>query len=119
MRLRHPLLLVIALALLLWLRAGPSARSADAPPAPVATKQANPGTNPAVENGTHAGGHGGGSTSQKETLPSLTKHCLACHGNGEAKGDLSFEKFKDDTTVVADRKLWDTVRQMVQSHEMP
>src|SRR4051794_36843460 len=118
MRLRHPLLLVIALALL-WLRAGPSARSADAPPAPAAAQQANPGPNPTVATGTHADGHGGESTYQKEILPFLTRHCFACHGNGKAKGDLSFEKFDDDTSVFADRKLWDTVRQMVQSHEMP
>ena len=57
---------------------------------------------------------------QKDILPFLKAHCFTCHGDGKKpKADLSFAKFTDDASVVADRKLWDTVRHMLKSREMP
>jgi hypothetical protein len=56
---------------------------------------------------------------EKEILPFLKKHCFSCHGNGKAKADLSFDKFKDDKSVYLDRKTWDGVRHMVETREMP
>lgn len=58
---------------------------------------------------------------QKEILPFLKTHCLDCHGagKGKPKADLSFAKYTDDASVVADRKVWDTVRHMLKSREMP
>jgi mono/diheme cytochrome c family protein len=58
---------------------------------------------------------------QKEILPFLKSHCINCHGGGKGKpkADLSFAKYTDDASVVADRKQWDTVRHMLQSREMP
>jgi mono/diheme cytochrome c family protein len=60
-------------------------------------------------------------TFQKNVLPFLKTHCLVCHGagKGKPKADLSFAKYTDDASVVADRKLWDTVQQMLKSREMP
>src|SRR5689334_15238402 len=122
MRLRRPFSLIVMLGLLLLLRLGPPARSADQPPEAAARPvdgKAEEGAKPEVAVGTHADGHGGESTYQKEIRPFLAKHCFACHANGKAKGDLSFDKFMDDMSVFNDRKLWDDVQQMVQSHEMP
>ena len=56
---------------------------------------------------------------QKDVLPFLKQHCFACHGNGKAKADLSFDKYTDDASVVADRKVWDNVRHMLKAREMP
>jgi hypothetical protein len=59
------------------------------------------------------------STYEKDILPFLKKHCFSCHGNGKAKADLSFDKFKDDKAVVLDRKTWNNVRHMLETREMP
>jgi mono/diheme cytochrome c family protein len=56
---------------------------------------------------------------QKDVLPFLKRHCFACHGNGKAKGELSFDKYVDDASVAADRKTWESVRQMLKAREMP
>jgi mono/diheme cytochrome c family protein len=56
---------------------------------------------------------------QKEILPFLKSHCLGCHGSGKAKADLSFAKYSDDASLLADRKVWDNVRHMLKSREMP
>ena len=56
---------------------------------------------------------------QKEVLPFLTQYCFECHGNGKAKADLSFDNIKDDATVLADRKTWDSIQHMLETHEMP
>ena len=53
-------------------------------------------------------------TYQKDVLPFLKAHCFACHGDGKAKADLSFDKYTDDASVLADRKVWDNVRHMLQ-----
>jgi hypothetical protein len=56
---------------------------------------------------------------QKDILPFLKTHCATCHGKGKAKADLSFEKYTDDKSVVADRKVWDSVLHMLKGREMP
>src|SRR5213596_2311464 len=54
---------------------------------------------------------------EKDILPFLKKHCFSCHGNGKAKADLSFDKFKDAKSVLADPKTWDNVHHMVETRE--
>src|SRR5438105_15745965 len=56
---------------------------------------------------------------QKDVLPFLRKYCFACHGNGKSKADLSFDKFKDDKSVLLDRKTWNSVQHMLETREMP
>jgi mono/diheme cytochrome c family protein len=56
---------------------------------------------------------------QKDILPFLTKHCFTCHGNGKAKADLSFDRYKDNPSVLNDRKVWDNVQHMLRTREMP
>ncbi len=58
-------------------------------------------------------------TFQSAVLPFLAKNCFACHGNGESKADLSLDKYKDDLSLIKDRKVWDNVVNMLEKHEMP
>ena len=65
------------------------------------------------------GAEGNDSTYRQHVLPFLKAHCFACHGNGKAKADLSFDKYTDDKSVLADRKVWDTVRHVLKVCETP
>jgi mono/diheme cytochrome c family protein len=56
---------------------------------------------------------------QKDIRPFLKTYCFACHGDGKAKAELSFDKYTDDASLIADRKVWDTVRHMLKTREMP
>jgi hypothetical protein len=58
-------------------------------------------------------------TYQTDVLPFLKAHCFTCHGNGKAKADLSFDKYTDDKSIVADRKIWENVQHMLKVAEMP
>lgn len=58
-------------------------------------------------------------TYENDIVPFLKKHCFSCHGNGKSKADLSFDKFKDNQSVLLDRKTWNNVQHMVESREMP
>ncbi len=106
MEVRYLLTLVLLLAgLLINFGDRPVLWSADPPAAP-----------PPRVKGTDELSH---STYQKELLPFLKAHCFACHGNGKAKAELSFDKFTDDASVLKDRKLWDNVRHLLKTREMP
>ena len=56
---------------------------------------------------------------QKELRPFLIKNCFNCHGNGEAKADLTLDKYKDELSLLKDRKIWENVINMLETHEMP
>jgi mono/diheme cytochrome c family protein len=58
-------------------------------------------------------------TYAKNVLPFLTKHCFACHGNGKKKGGISFDKYRDDESVLKDRATWDLVVEMIDKKKMP
>jgi hypothetical protein len=103
MKRRH--LLALALISTVWLVSHndtPVSRAADPPVAPP----------PRLKN---ADAH----SYQKDVLPFLKTYCFGCHGNGKAKADLSFDKYTDDRSVLADRKVWDNVRHMLKVREMP
>ncbi|MGE0608690.1 MAG: DUF1592 domain-containing protein [Pirellulales bacterium] len=51
--------------------------------------------------------------------PFLEAHCLSCHGEQDAKAELSLAEFRDPLSVVRKRKVWDNVLKMVQAGEMP
>jgi mono/diheme cytochrome c family protein len=89
------MLLAAALAILSGTVSG-----ADAPPAPGGAAKAEV-------------------TFQKDILPFLTNNCFACHGNGKAKADLALDKYKDDLSILNDRKVWENVIHMLQKREMP
>src|SRR5262245_22145690 len=49
----------------------------------------------------------------------LHKHCLDCHGEKVQKGELSFHTYRDDASLLKDRKVWQSILKMVSSGEMP
>ncbi len=94
MRVRFCLIVTLNLASFGWL---PEVRSSDEPTATVAADTAF----------------------EIDVLPFLTQHCFSCHGNGEAKADLTLDKYKDGMSLIRDRKVWDNVVNMLEKGEMP
>ena len=56
---------------------------------------------------------------QKQVLPVLQKFCYDCHADGMKKGDIELDTHKDYTGMLADRELWNDVREHVSTHVMP
>jgi mono/diheme cytochrome c family protein len=46
-------------------------------------------------------------------------YCYECHGEDKQKGDVNLEQFRDAPKMFEDRKLWETVRDKLEAHEMP
>jgi hypothetical protein len=51
--------------------------------------------------------------------PILEKYCYSCHGYGERKGGHAFDKFKSDSELARDKKLWLAVLKNVRAGLMP
>ncbi len=49
----------------------------------------------------------------------LGKYCTDCHGEKKQKGELALHKFRDDVSVLKQRKTWKRVLEMVQNGDMP
>jgi mono/diheme cytochrome c family protein len=49
----------------------------------------------------------------------VEKHCVHCHGAKTQKADLSLHTYRDELSVLKNRKAWQNVVHMVQSGEMP
>ncbi len=56
---------------------------------------------------------------EKDILPIIEDNCFSCHGDGEAKGDLSLDGFKTASDVHRGYKIWEKVRKLVLANEMP
>src|SRR5581483_6343901 len=56
---------------------------------------------------------------EKVVAPFLAKHCVACHGPTKKKADLALHGYKDDKSLLKDRKVWQNVVQLVNAGEMP
>jgi hypothetical protein len=55
-----------------------------------------------------------------EILPLLEDQCIDCHGTEEKpKGGVNLERFGTDAAVMADRAIWSSVFDKVESHQMP
>ncbi|HEY7156316.1 MAG TPA: DUF1592 domain-containing protein, partial [Gemmataceae bacterium] len=55
----------------------------------------------------------------RDVVPFLKQHCYRCHGNGKDRGDLALDKYKDDESILKDRKVWENVQHMIRTGEMP
>jgi hypothetical protein len=55
----------------------------------------------------------------KNGVAFLQQHCLRCHGEKVQKADMSLAGYRDEASVLKDRKVWQNVLQMVRSGEMP
>jgi hypothetical protein len=51
--------------------------------------------------------------------PLLEQFCYDCHSDGVRKGKFALDEHKDYTSLRADLKHWDHVRQMLVTHVMP
>ena len=49
----------------------------------------------------------------------LQKYCTDCHGEKKQKADLSLHIYRDDVSVLKQRKVWKHVIDAVQDEEMP
>jgi Protein of unknown function (DUF1592)/Protein of unknown function (DUF1588)/Protein of unknown function (DUF1587)/Protein of unknown function (DUF1585)/Protein of unknown function (DUF1595)/Ca-dependent carbohydrate-binding module xylan-binding/Planctomycete cytochrome C len=49
----------------------------------------------------------------------VQKHCVHCHGEKMQKADLALHTYKDESSVLKGRKVWQNVLKMVQAGEMP
>lgn len=56
---------------------------------------------------------------QQDIVPFVTKHCFSCHGNGKAKGDFSFDAFKDARAMQKAPEAWEKVLDMLGQGAMP
>ena len=56
----------------------------------------------------------------RDIRPLLETHCYDCHGDEKKpKGGVNLERFGDDAAVLADREVWASVFNKVESHQMP
>ena len=60
-----------------------------------------------------------GKSFASDVLPVMEKYCWDCHGDGAHKGELNLDKYKDEKTVLADRKIWSGVMFHIDQWTMP
>jgi mono/diheme cytochrome c family protein len=56
---------------------------------------------------------------QPPFVPFLQKHCLHCHGEKTRRADLALHLYRDEASILKDRKTWESVLHVVRSGEMP
>lgn len=61
----------------------------------------------------------GEETFQSKVMPVLQTYCYDCHGDGMDKGNFVLDKHNGYAETLADRKLWDHVREIMSTHVMP
>src|SRR6187397_71206 len=49
----------------------------------------------------------------------LERHCVACHGKDKQKADLTVHQYRDDASLLKNRKKWKHILDAVQNAEMP
>jgi mono/diheme cytochrome c family protein len=54
-----------------------------------------------------------------QILPILQDRCYDCHGDGENKGSLAFDQFKDDDELLGGTELWWSVAKNIRAGIMP
>lgn len=52
-------------------------------------------------------------------VPFLERHCVSCHGKDKQKGDITLHNYRDDASLLKDRKKWKQILETVQHAEMP
>ena len=60
-----------------------------------------------------------GSDFARDAVGFVQKHCVHCHGDKMQKADLALHTYKDESSVLKGRKVWQNVLQMVKAGEMP
>ncbi len=47
------------------------------------------------------------------------KYCYSCHGAEKQKGDFDFRPYADKGFTLGERKAWEKIAELLESHEMP
>lgn len=55
----------------------------------------------------------------KSLQPVLKTYCLDCHNEKKTKGELNLARFETEASVLAERKVWRRVWEMLHNREMP
>ena len=55
----------------------------------------------------------------KDIQPILTEYCYDCHGDGEKKGNVAFDAFTSDQSIVTNRDLWWNALKYLRAGIMP
>jgi mono/diheme cytochrome c family protein len=87
-----------------------------------AAEIAAPPANPSLANGfvAHlAPSPAGESDYRKKVWPLLSKYCIGCHNDDKVAGGVTFEDYKDEAAALKDRKIWETVDEVVRKKVMP
>ncbi|HEV3202815.1 MAG TPA: DUF1592 domain-containing protein [Gemmataceae bacterium] len=58
-------------------------------------------------------------TFEQHIQPFLSTYCVFCHSGDKPKAGLSLDKYKNETAVLNDIKVWKEVGQRVKDREMP
>ena len=58
-------------------------------------------------------------TFAKHLKPFFAEYCFSCHGKEKKKAGVNLEVFGDNTVILADRRIWESVVDMLESREMP
>ncbi|MEM7014438.1 MAG: c-type cytochrome domain-containing protein, partial [Verrucomicrobiota bacterium] len=56
---------------------------------------------------------------EETIVPFLETHCFDCHDDLSMKGDLDLSRFFTEDDVMADRAIWASVYEKIESHQMP
>jgi mono/diheme cytochrome c family protein len=62
---------------------------------------------------------GKAATYKEHVVPLLTKYCTYCHGGKKPRAGLDLEKYRDESAVAKDPKVWGQVLDYLESEEMP
>ena len=55
----------------------------------------------------------------RDIRPVLKEFCFDCHGNGKKKGGIALDQHADEAALLADKQLWEAVRQNITTRVMP
>jgi hypothetical protein len=58
-------------------------------------------------------------TFARDGVAFLEKHCVQCHGDKVHKGDVALHGYRDEQSIVRDRKTWERVLHKLEAGEMP
>ncbi len=54
-----------------------------------------------------------------KVAPLLAKYCTSCHSGAKPKGELDLARYGDTASILAARKTWESVLEVVENGEMP
>lgn len=55
----------------------------------------------------------------QSVVPLVSEYCVSCHSHEKKRGDLDLERFRTDPAFSANRELWEKVRDVLETREMP